>query len=277
MGNSGSVVRSIGVAAMAGLCAVSCGSATEGEQGEGESWGSAEQALGTCSLQALPIAAAAASSSQGSSFAANRAIDGSTATRWSSGQGAPQWLQLDLGQRAFISSLKLDWEAAFSPSYEIQVSDDGVSFARVRQVVGTGAGLQEVTGLDVDARYVRIQANQVSGYGSVSLREVGVVGTPSPACSATAASCGASVRLVPVATSASSSEFSYTPASDEAAPRRSRSRAPTRTKQRRPPFVPARERLRWPCMRCAHCPGRRGVAPSRSANGAKVPLPLELP
>jgi hypothetical protein len=178
-----------------------------------EPLGSAQQELGTCALQALSIVGATASSSQSSSFAPGRAIDGNTATRWSSGQGAAQWLRLDLGQRVLVSSLKLNWETAFSPNYDVQVSDDGVNFARLRQIAGMAPGVQEVSGHDVSARYVRIYANEVSGYGSVSLREVEVVGSPTVTCSATPAACGDSVRLAPVATQASSSEFSYTPAS----------------------------------------------------------------
>lgn len=208
MGNLPIAARLFAVGTLACTLGAGCSSEVEGE-----SLGSVEQALGTCAAQALPLVDATASSTQSSSFAASRAIDGSTTTRWSSGQGAPQWLRVDLGQRAFISSLKLDWETAFSPSYEVQVSDDGVNFARLRLVASTGAGVQEIAGLDVSARYVRIYANQVSGYGSVSLREVSVIGASSPACGATAASCGDSVRLAAVATQASSTEFSYTPAS----------------------------------------------------------------
>jgi hypothetical protein len=208
--NSAWITGWLTVGSLALLSVAGCSSA--GGAG-GENLGSVEQELGTCVLQALPIASATASSSQAGTFEASRAIDGNTATRWSSGQGAPQWLRLDLGQRAFISSLSLDWETAYSPSYEVQVSDDGVNFARLRRVVASGAGVQQLSGLDVSARYVRIQANQVSGYGSVSLREVGVVGAASTVCSATPVACGDSVRLAPVATQASSTEFSYTPAS----------------------------------------------------------------
>jgi len=192
---------------VAGL--VGCSAADTSE----EAVGSSEQGLATCSSQNLSIAAATASSVQQNHFVPEWAIDGNPTTRWSSGQGAPQWLRLDLGQRRFIGSVAIDWETAFSPNYEIQVSDNGVNFAPIRKVVSSTGGHHEITDLDVAARYIRIYANQVSGFGSVSIFEVSVSGAPDPACSATPASCGDSVRLAPTATQASSEEFSYTPAS----------------------------------------------------------------
>ncbi len=177
-----------------------------------EDLASTSEALGTCSSQNLTIAAATASSVQ-QTFVAAKAIDHNQATRWSSGQGAPQWLRLDLGSRAFISSLTIDWETAFSPDYEIQVSDNATNWAPIRRIQSATGGHHEITGLNVDARYIRIFAKQMSPYNSVSIFEVSVAGTANPACSATPLVCGDSVRLPPVATSASSQEFSYTPAS----------------------------------------------------------------
>lgn len=177
-----------------------------------EAVASTSQALASCGTQAINISSASASGVQGNNWPASNAIDKNLTTRWSSAQGAPQWLKLDLGQRTFIDTVKIDWETAFSPSYEIQVSDDGVNFATMRKVTGTG-GHQEISGLNVDARYVRIYAKQVSGYGSVSIYEVAVTGAPDPTCSTIPSSCGDSVRLPVAASQASSTEFSYTPAS----------------------------------------------------------------
>jgi hypothetical protein len=177
-----------------------------------ETSGSSEQPLASCGATNLPVAVASASGVEGNHFLASWAVDKNLTTRWSSGQGAPQWLKLDLGQRVFISGLKIDWQTAFSPNYEIQVSDDGVNFAPVRKVITATGGHQDILGLDVDARYVRIYANQLSPYNSISVYEVAVVGAAQPSCSATPSACGDSVRLAPVATQASSSEFSYTPA-----------------------------------------------------------------
>lgn len=171
-----------------------------------------QQPLASCGTTNLAISAATASGVEGNHFLASWAVDKDLTTRWSSGQGAPQWLKLDLGKRVFISALKVDWEAAFSPNYDIQVSDDGVNFAPVRRVVTATGGHQDIVGLDVDARYVRVYASQLSPYNSVSIYEVAVVGAAEPSCSATPSACGDSVRLAPVATQASSTEFSYTPA-----------------------------------------------------------------
>jgi hypothetical protein len=205
-----SLTRTSALASLMMLGSMGCSAAADVSD---EQLGSNEQALAACSSQTLGVASATASSVENNYFVASWAVDQNQSTRWSSGQGAPQWLKLDLGSRRFISTLKIDWQTAFSPNYDIQVSDDGVSFASVRKVVTSSGGHQEITGLDVDARYVRIYANQVSSYGSVSILEVAVVGSPDPVCSTQPASCGDSVRLPPVATQASSTEFSYTPAS----------------------------------------------------------------
>jgi len=190
-----------------------CGAAGEAP---GEELGSLQQELGACASQALTVAAATASSEQNNGyFAATKAIDGNASTRWSSEptQSAPQWLRLDLGSRKLISSLSIDWETAYSPSYEIQASDNGTNWAVVRKVTNTQSGVQTVSQLDVTARYVRVYAKTMSGYGNVSIRDLTVYGDSNSACTGTSTSCGGSVRLNPTQTTATSSEFSYTPAS----------------------------------------------------------------
>jgi hypothetical protein len=182
----------------------------------GETLGSEQQELAACAEQPLSVAAATASSEQnGGYFAASKAVDFRTDTRWSSapGQAAPQWLRLDFGQRRFVSSLSINWETAFAPSYDIQASDDGVNWATLRSVVSTQAGVQTVPGLDATARYVRILARTLSGYGNVSIIELTAFGDTSASCNATAATCGQTTRLAPTASQATSTEFSYTPAS----------------------------------------------------------------
>jgi len=181
-----------------------------------ESVGAESAALASCAEQPLAIAGISASSEQNAGhFAAANAIDFRQDTRWSSEptQSAPQWLRLDFGQRKFVSSLSITWETAFSPSYEIQASDDAVNWAVVRKVTNDKAGVQSVTGLDLTARYVRIFARTLSGFGNVSIIELTAFGDNSAACSGSPASCGQTTRLTPALAQATSQQFSYTPAS----------------------------------------------------------------
>jgi hypothetical protein len=173
-------------------------------------------ALASCTEQPISVAVATASSEQNNGhFAAANAIDFRQDTRWSSDptQSAPQWLRLDFGQRKLVSSLSITWQTAFSPSYEIQASDNAVNWAVVRPVTNNAPGVQTVSGLDVTARYVRIFARTLSGYGNVSIIELTVFGDDDPACVGIASSCGQTTRLQPALAQATSQQFSYTPGS----------------------------------------------------------------
>jgi hypothetical protein len=189
-----------------------CSGSTEPSE---ERLGSRVDALAACTAQLLNVALASASSEQNNGyFSAANAIDFRTDTRWSStpGLSAPQWLRLDFGQRRLLASLDIYWETAYAPRYEIQVSDDAVNWAVVRSVTNDKSGLQTVGGLDVTARYVRILARTLSGYGNVSIITVNAYGDSNAACIGTASTCGQSTRLAALQAQATSTEFSYTPA-----------------------------------------------------------------
>src|SRR5215510_10922651 len=57
---------------------------------------------------------ATASSTENATFPASAAVDGNTGTRWSSAFSDPQWIQVDLGATATITSVTLNWEAAYA-------------------------------------------------------------------------------------------------------------------------------------------------------------------
>lgn len=180
-----------------------------------EALGEQSEALAACAQQLFTIAAASASSQQNNGyFSAANAIDFRTDTRWSStpGLSAPQWLRLDFGQRKLLASLEITWETAYAPLYEIQASDDAVNWAVVRSVTNNKSGLQAVAGLDVTARYVRILARTLSGYGNVSIIGVNAFGDANTACAGVPSTCGQTTRLTPALVQATSTEFSYTSA-----------------------------------------------------------------
>ncbi|MFA6494349.1 MAG: discoidin domain-containing protein, partial [Candidatus Paceibacterota bacterium] len=64
-------------------------------------------------------------SSTQTTYSASFAVDGNTATRWSSIAAVdPQWISVDLGGLKQISRVVLNWEAAYATAYTIQVSND---------------------------------------------------------------------------------------------------------------------------------------------------------
>ncbi|MEV4631291.1 ThuA domain-containing protein [Micromonospora sp. NPDC049523] len=96
------------------------------------------------------------SSSEGAGMAGAQAVDGSLTTRWSSLFADPQWLRVDLGTPTAIGRVKLTWEAAYSSAYQIQTSNDGTTWTTVRSVTGANGGVDELTGLGANGRYIRV-------------------------------------------------------------------------------------------------------------------------
>ena len=113
------------------------------------------------------------------------AVDGTTSTRWASGPYYPQqhgptdenWICIDLGAVYDISRVVLNWEAAYSPDYDIQVSNDYTTFTTIYNGSASGASVQNLE-LSGTGRYIRMYANSVyrQDYGT-SLYEFEVYGT----------------------------------------------------------------------------------------------------
>jgi hypothetical protein len=133
-----------------------------------------------------------ASSSEGADTAAANATDGNTGTRWSSAFSDPQWLQVDLGQTATITSVSLNWEAAYGKAYQIQTSPDGTNWTSIYSTT-TGAGGIETLTVSGSGRYVRMYGTARPGGYGYSLFEFqvfGSTGTSTSACGPTNAAQG---------------------------------------------------------------------------------------
>ncbi|MFG2820467.1 discoidin domain-containing protein [Kitasatospora sp. NPDC048365] len=129
--------------------------------------------------------AATASSTEGSSYAAGKAFDGSTTTRWASAEGKdPQWLRVDLGANATVSRVKLSWEAAYGKAYRLEVSADGTTWTTVAEEKAGNGGTDDWTGLSGKGRYVRMYGTARGtsyGYSLFEMEVYGVVdGGPPP-------------------------------------------------------------------------------------------------
>src|SRR6185369_2600365 len=106
-----------------------------------------------------------ASSQEGDGYAAALATDGNTATRWGSQFSDPQWIRVDLGATATITSVVLQWESAYGKAYQIQTSPDGTTWTSIYSTT-TGAGGTETLTVTGSGRYVRMYGTaRPGGYG----------------------------------------------------------------------------------------------------------------
>jgi len=118
---------------------------------------------------------ATASSSENTSFTAPMAVDGNTGTRWSSTFSDPQWLQVDLGATHSISSVGLNWEAAYGTAYQIQTSPDGTTWTTIYTTTTATGGNQTLT-VTGSGRYVRVNGTARATQYGYSLWEFQVYG-----------------------------------------------------------------------------------------------------
>jgi hypothetical protein len=116
------------------------------------------------------------SSVEGAGYPETSAVDGNTGTRWSSAFSDPQWIYVDLQATYNITRVKLNWEAAYGKSYQIQVSTDALSWATIYSTTTGAGGVENLTGLSRTGRYVRMYGTaRATGYG-YSLWEFEVYG-----------------------------------------------------------------------------------------------------
>ena len=112
-----------------------------------------------------PVGAAASSAERGDLSAA-AAIDRNDGTRWGSGFGDNEYLTLDFGSSQLITRVRISWENAHASAYLLQVSDDNSNWSTIRSVENSGGGVEDITGLSGQGRYLRMQGVKRSGqYG----------------------------------------------------------------------------------------------------------------
>jgi hypothetical protein len=119
---------------------------------------------------------ATASSTENANTGAALALDGNTGTRWSSAFSDPQWLQVDLGATATISSVTLNWEAAYGKSFQLQTSADGTNWTSVYSTSTGAGGVQNLT-VSGTGRYVRMYGTARGTVYGYSLWEFQVYGS----------------------------------------------------------------------------------------------------
>jgi hypothetical protein len=117
-----------------------------------------------------------ASSVQGYPWGAAYAVDGNFGTRWSSAWSDPQWLEVDLGAAHTVTKLVLYWERAYATAFQIQVSDNGMTWTDLYSTT-TGTGGVQALAVSGSGRYVRMYGTQRATQYGYSLWEFQVFGT----------------------------------------------------------------------------------------------------
>jgi hypothetical protein len=112
-------------------------------------------------------------------YAGGFAVDGDSSTRWSSAFSDPQWIYVDLGQRYAVNRVKLSWEAAYGADFQIQVSDDAVSWRSIAVVTNNNSLTDDFLVLAV-GRYVRMFGTRRGTEWGYSLFSFEIYGDPAP-------------------------------------------------------------------------------------------------
>ena len=125
-----------------------------------------------------PVGATASSAERGDLSAA-AAIDRNDGTRWGSGFTDNEYLTLDFGASQLITRVRISWENAHASAYLLQVSDDLSNWTTIRSVENSGGGVEDLTGLSGQGRYLRMQGVRRAGQYGYSIFEIqAFTGTP---------------------------------------------------------------------------------------------------
>ncbi len=119
---------------------------------------------------------AVASSIEGYTRTADKAVDGNNSTRWASQPGIdPQYIYVDLGKISQINKIILNWEKAYAKSYQIYVSNDGRNWSNLFTTYNGTGGINTIN-LSGQGRYVLIYGLQRGTPYGYSLWEFEVYG-----------------------------------------------------------------------------------------------------
>lgn len=102
------------------------------------------------------------------------AVDGSSATSWSSKPADRQWWRVDLGALTGIGRVSLDWASAYGASVRIETSKDGSSWSTAATLKAGTTGWQTASFASRDARYVRVTGVKGASRTGLSLRDARV-------------------------------------------------------------------------------------------------------
>lgn len=164
------MTKSFGCLAIAVMALAGCGTGTQdlAEFDSSEHAVSANLALGRPTV---------ASSVEGVGLEASRAVDGNTATRWSSAYADPQWIRVDLGAQYRLDRVRLVWETAYARAFAVQISNDGVAWTSLYSTTANSLRTNDLTTLAAaTGRYLRVLGTQRATIWGYSLYEIEAYG-----------------------------------------------------------------------------------------------------
>ncbi len=123
----------------------------------------------------VPVSASATSQESATLGAAN-AVDTDINTRWSSAFADPQAITLDYGTSKTFSRVLLTWQNSYAVDYRVEASVNGLSWTNLITVVNSDGGVDDLTGLSGQGRYLRITGTRRSGTFGYSLWEMEAFG-----------------------------------------------------------------------------------------------------
>lgn len=97
-----------------------------------------------------------ASSEENEIYCKNNIVSPDPSTRWSSNYSDSEWIYIDLRKVNKIERILLNWEISYAKSFEIQISNDAVSWKKIYSTSNGNGGIEEVTGLGYEARYIKL-------------------------------------------------------------------------------------------------------------------------
>ncbi|WP_329579924.1 beta-N-acetylglucosaminidase domain-containing protein [Kitasatospora sp. NBC_01250] len=113
-----------------------------------------------------PTATASSSGDEAAKFPASAVNDGNPATRWSSPAVDDAWVQLKLPQATHLGEAVLHWQDAYASAYQLQSSQDGVTWTTVATVTSGHGGTETIRFDAPDAVYLRMQGvGRATKYG----------------------------------------------------------------------------------------------------------------
>lgn len=119
---------------------------------------------------------ASASSTDSGSYAASKAIDGSTSTYWRANGSRTEWLRVDLGSTKIVSSVVVDWYSTrYARTYRVETSTDGSTWTSQYSTADGNGGIDTLKLSSVSARYVRVYMTRAND-GDYRIREFEVWG-----------------------------------------------------------------------------------------------------
>lgn len=102
-------------------------------------------------------------SSQNDGLAPEYAVDGDDTTRWqAANDDEEEWFYVDLGAKADIDHVYINWEAAYAKSYQIQFSDDEENW---RTVYTKGKGASTGGNGETSVQSMTVSRNSISKKG----------------------------------------------------------------------------------------------------------------